>query len=99
MLLIEPLSNINRVLSLVLQNERLNGGSNDNTESQTFVIAAKTKKGSWKGKENSKTCTRCGKLAYIVDICYKKHEFPPNFKFKNGNYINNVYGKQESPKN
>ena len=35
-----------------------------------------------KGKERP-TCTYCGKIGYTVDKCYKKHGFPPDFKFKN----------------
>lgn len=32
-----------------------------------------------------KICTYCGKQSHIVDTCYKKHNFPPRFKFKNPN--------------
>ena len=35
-----------------------------------------------KGKERP-TCTHCGKTSHTVDKCYKKHGFPPGFKFKN----------------
>ncbi|KAK7280087.1 hypothetical protein RJT34_25149 [Clitoria ternatea] len=31
-------------------------------------------------------CSHCGKFGYTVDTCYKKHGFPPHFKFKNQNY-------------
>ena len=33
----------------------------------------------------NKICTHCGRLGHMVDVGYKKHGFPPNFKFKNGN--------------
>ncbi|XP_050217905.1 uncharacterized protein LOC126668770 [Mercurialis annua] len=28
-------------------------------------------------------CSHCGKEGHTVDICYRKHGFPPNFQFKN----------------
>ena len=37
-----------------------------------------------KGKEKP-MCTHCGKLGHTVDKCYRRHGFPPGFKFKNKN--------------
>ena len=34
----------------------------------------------------SKICSHCGKTGHTIDTCYKKHGFPPHFKFKNQNY-------------
>jgi len=33
-----------------------------------------------------------GKIDHTVKICYKKHEYPPNFGFGRGNTHNNSYG-------
>lgn len=46
-----------------------------------------------RGKGKYNTCTHCGKLGHTIDICYKKHGFPPYFKFKNGNPANNMYSE------
>ncbi|XP_057452997.1 uncharacterized protein LOC130744854 [Lotus japonicus] len=37
---------------------------------------------------SSKKCSYCGKMGHTVDDCYKKHGFPPGFKFKNPKYAN-----------
>ena len=39
-----------------------------------------------KGKERP-TCIHCGKTGHTVDKCYKKHGFPPGFKFKNKSFM------------
>jgi len=42
------------------------------------------------GKGNiSKVCSHCGRTGYTIDTCYKKHGFPPHFKFKNQNHDQN----------
>jgi len=33
-----------------------------------------------------KICTHCGKTWHTIDTCYKNHDFPPHFKFKNQNH-------------
>ena len=33
-----------------------------------------------------KICSLCGKIGSTIDTCYKKHGFPPQFKFKNQNH-------------
>ena len=55
------------------------------------ILAAKfsnehlgTNLGNSGGKGNKRpTCTYCGKTGHTVDKCYKKHGFPPGFKFNN----------------
>jgi len=34
----------------------------------------------------SKICSHCGKTVHTIDTYYKKHDFPPHFKFKNQNH-------------
>jgi hypothetical protein len=47
-----------------------------------------------KGKSsfNPKICTLCGLPDYSIEICYKKHCFPPGFKFFYATTINNISG-------
>jgi len=35
-----------------------------------------------------KVCTHCGRIGHIVEVCYRKHRFPPGHKFSNNK--NNV---------
>ncbi|PNY16332.1 retrovirus-related Pol polyprotein from transposon TNT 1-94, partial [Trifolium pratense] len=121
-LLMEPLPNINKVLSMVLQDERQqNYGVNvsiDSKHEETEVLANAVenlgaRRGFGRGRGNGgnqfgnnqygrgrgnpykeKVCTYCGKNGHIVDICYKKHGYPPNWGYGRGNqgnaYANNV---------
>ena len=42
-----------------------------------------------RGQNNkSFVCSHCGRTGHLVDTCYRKHGFPPHFKFK-GN-VNNI---------
>jgi len=54
------------------------------------------------GRGNTfKVCSQCGKIGHTIDTCYKKHAFPPQFKFKNkdaysiNNELNNEGSKSE----
>ncbi|KAF1869335.1 hypothetical protein Lal_00018428 [Lupinus albus] len=38
-----------------------------------------------RGISHGKICTYCNKSGHTVDLCYKKHGYPPNFKFTNKN--------------
>ena len=46
----------------------------------------------------SKVCIHCGKTGHVIDTCYRKHSFPPQFKFKNhkADYNNNEYNHEDS---
>ena len=39
--------------------------------------------GRGRGMNANKVCIDCGKVGHTINVCYKKHGFPPNFKFKN----------------
>jgi len=39
--------------------------------------------GSYVRRYISKVCNHCGKTRHVIDTCYRKHGFPPQFKFKN----------------
>ena len=51
--------------------------------------ATKTGKSKGYNERNGKTCIHCGKIDHTVDVCYKKHGFPPGYKFSNGKAIAN----------
>ncbi|XP_058008186.1 uncharacterized protein LOC131182858 [Hevea brasiliensis] len=49
---------------------------------------------------NVKVCTYCEKQRHTVDTCYKKHGFPPGYKFKNsGSSANQVTVEDQSSGN
>ena len=95
-LLYEPLPNINKVLSLVLQEEKqrsLKNGSATNSvmghpiEATTLYSNANSNaKVNHGGRGNSKKdgpiCSHCEKIGHIADKCYRLHGFPLGFKFK-----------------
>ena len=38
---------------------------------------------SYKRQYTSKVYSHCGRTGHVIDTCYRKHGFPPQFKFKN----------------
>ena len=100
----EPLLDINKVLSLILQKEKQRSFKNDEFTSPIiahpieattlYSNASSSSKHSHSGKGNSKKerhiCTHCGKSGHIADKCYRLHGFPPGFKFKNKSMANQV---------
>ncbi|KAG8635269.1 hypothetical protein MANES_16G017966v8 [Manihot esculenta] len=91
-MLIDPLPSINKVFSLVVQQER----QLDLGENVKVFVSAKASNLSQnrnafykKPSSNAKVCTYCGKQRHTVDTCYKKHGFPPGFKFRNSS-INQI---------
>ena len=101
-LLYEPLHDINKVLFLILQEEKQKGFKNGDfsgfamahpIEATTLYSNASSRsKSNHGGKGNSKKegpiCTYYGKIGHIADKCYKLHGFPPGFKFKNKSLAN-----------
>jgi len=92
-LLMDPLSSLNSVSSLVTQQERQifgdqskemiatsKGGYKNNT---TTYGRGAYRRGSYGRDYTPKICSHCGKTGHTIDTCYKKHGFPPHFKFKN----------------
>ena len=88
----DPIPSLSKVYSLIIQEETQRSVPNSAfTKVDSTALAAKLTNehlGSFlggavgKGKERP-TCTHCGKTGHTVDKCYKKHGFPPGFKFKN----------------
>jgi len=42
-----------------------------------------TNRSSFGRRYTSNVCTHCGKTGHVIDTCYRRHGFPPQFKFKN----------------
>jgi len=102
----EPLPGINRVFSLVMQQERQIIGNNIES-SKILVAAANTEDQrnsknheNWKGQgqgrgknrnqNNDKQCSYCHKLYHTIDECYAKHGYPPWYKTKGEKVVNNT---------
>jgi len=88
---------LNRVCSLVTQQKRQifgdqtkamiatsKGGYKNNAT--TYGRGGVYGIGSYERGYTSKICSHYGKTGYTIDTCYKKHDFPPHFKFKNQNH-------------
>jgi hypothetical protein len=86
-LLMDPLPSINKVFSLVVQEE---------SQRQIFIRSINPNPASLITKsvptqqnrfprqmirKEKPVCTHCGITGHIVDKCYKLHGFPPGFKF------------------
>ncbi|XP_065853897.1 uncharacterized protein [Euphorbia lathyris] len=74
-MVMDPLPNINKTFSLIIQFERQNVVQ-DSALSENFVAFVQNNK-------LSKKCAYCGFKNHTVDTCYKKHGYPPGYKFKN----------------
>ena len=91
-LLMDRIPSLSKVYSLLIQEETQRSVPNTSfAKVDSTALAAKLTNehlGSFlggivgKGKERP-TCTHCGKTGHTVDKCYKKHGFPPGFRFKN----------------
>jgi len=57
-----------------------------------------TSRRSYGRQYTSKVCSHCGKTRHMIDICYRKCVFPPQFKFKNqkADYNNNQQNHEDS---
>ncbi|XP_068503595.1 uncharacterized protein [Phaseolus vulgaris] len=93
----EMISSFKEVCSLVTQQERQifgdqskamiatsKGGYKNNVT--TYGRGVGYGRGSNGRGYTSKICSHCGRTEHTIDTCYKKHGFPPHFKFKNQNH-------------
>ncbi|KAL5579671.1 hypothetical protein UlMin_012113 [Ulmus minor] len=91
----DPFPPINKVFSLVVQEERQRGlTSSSLSESASFVVHAGNSahfKGKYDNRQTDKpTCSHCGYIGHTIDKCYKLHGYPPGFRFKNGTTPSNT---------
>ncbi|KAL5575080.1 hypothetical protein UlMin_016779 [Ulmus minor] len=84
-LMSDPLPPINKVFSLVIQEERQRSmhffGSSMPPISASYGVAS-SNYSAYKGKKDKPICTHSGFFGYTVDKCYKIHGYPPGFKQK-----------------
>ncbi|XP_057453465.1 uncharacterized protein LOC130745298 [Lotus japonicus] len=65
-------------------NDNRGSQSDHNRNSQSNYGGCQSSSGN--NRYSSKKCSYCGKMGHTVEDCYKKHGFPPGFKFKNPKY-------------
>jgi hypothetical protein len=90
-LLLEPLSPINKVFSLVLQEERQRAIFYGNFQTSQFTdslallsrtsFAPSPNFKQQPNRKNKPTCSHCGVVGHTVEKCYRIHGFPPGFQF------------------
>ena len=89
---------MNQAFSKILQHEKsVSGGVQYEDESRIQINAAAVGTRSYgrgRGANANKVCTHCGKVRHTVDVCYRKHGFPPHFKFRNGSSAHNVFQEE-----
>ena len=83
-LVMEPTPPINKVFSLILQEEKQRVvGNQHSSASGQAVFAVKTSKNPGDKKKQDKKdrplCSHCGILGHLVDKCYKLHGYPPGY--------------------
>nr|KYP43110.1 Retrovirus-related Pol polyprotein from transposon TNT 1-94 [Cajanus cajan] len=90
-MLMDPLPSVQKVFSMILQQEREFHGTNDN---QVLAVTSNNERNNYKGSKtfkrnkdyNTKVCSHCGRIGHLVDSCYKKHG--PPLQHKHGRIVN-----------
>ncbi|GAU50539.1 hypothetical protein TSUD_409840 [Trifolium subterraneum] len=99
-LLMEPFPILNVVFGLVIQHESINGLDITDDQLDPTASAINFARKSY-GKANStsqsqKKCTYCHKTNHVVDNCFRKHGFPPGYRFKDGTVVGSKNQGQSS---
>jgi hypothetical protein len=126
-LLMEPMPLINKVFTMVMQQERklsygLNSSASDDSNALVNAVEGSKSYGrgrgrgngnnfqgrginsngfQGRGKGNGKECTYCGKGGHIVEDCYRKNGFPPNWGRGGGynhGYANHIDAREHEEK-
>ena len=87
--MLDPLPPINKVFSLIVQEERQRSLSSLNLLSQPSTAAygvSSSNYNSYKSMKDKPYCTHCGMLGHTIEKCYKIHGYPPGYKPK-GNFF------------
>lgn len=108
-LLMDPLPSINRVFSLMAQEEKQKSISNETQNSMAFlakssVPSRKPQSNNYKSTNRDRPyCTHCNFQGHTVDKCYKLHGYPPGYKSNSAknynprNKINYLAAANEDP--
>jgi len=75
-LLLYHVSSQQHMICLLVHNKRDN----------FFIISQRhidTSRRSYERRYTSKVCSHCERIGHVIDTCYRKYGFPPQFKFKN----------------
>ncbi|XP_004515732.1 uncharacterized protein [Cicer arietinum] len=98
-MLMEPLPTISKVFSMLLQQERQFFSHTE--ELKTVAAVSNHSRGFGRGSflgsgrgsggcgRGYKICTHCNKSGHTVDVCFKKHGYPPNYPRSNSGASNN----------
>lgn len=90
-LLMDPVPSINKVFSLLIQEERQrmignNYASSLDSSSLAIVVADTSEKSythHFRRKDNRSYCTHYGLRGDVIDRCYKLHGYPPGYRSNN----------------
>lgn len=108
-LLMEPLPSINKVFSLVLQQEHQHNGSilgeppslalqfNNNNQSKGQVCGFQMQ-GRGRGRGSLK-CTHYGRINHTIETCYLEHGFPPGYRSRFNPATTNFVASDDSTQN
>jgi hypothetical protein len=90
-LLMEPFPQLNSAFGMIIQHENLNILDNNDDQTSVSVNLAKKAygKNSYPSFKSDKMCTHCGKNNHTIDNCFRKHGFPPGYRFKDGTVVGN----------
>jgi hypothetical protein len=87
-LLMDPFPQLNSVFGMVIQHESLNGLATDDQSSSALInLAKKPYNGKGNGSNSNRSCTYCGRGNHTIDTCFKKHGYPPGFRFRDGTVV------------
>ncbi|KAL5570946.1 hypothetical protein UlMin_020543 [Ulmus minor] len=92
-IMLDPLPSINKVFSLIVQEERQRSLSSLNLFQLNVAAfgASSSNYNSYKGKKDKPYCTHCGMLGHTIEKCYKVHGYLPGYKPK-GKFSNSMKG-------
>ncbi|XP_072061934.1 uncharacterized protein [Arachis hypogaea] len=95
-MLMDDLPSVNRILSMITQEERQLFSFDNALDAKILVASSQPDN---KSRTPSKKGHHCEKLRHIVDNCYKKHGYPPNFKprFEKKSHVLNCMTAVDNP--
>jgi hypothetical protein len=86
-LLMEPFPQLNSAFGMVIQHESLNSLDSVDEDISASVNLAHKPFGKSTFSKIDKKCTYCHKNNHTVDNCFRKHGFPPGYRFKDGTVV------------